>query len=195
MNRHPSTNAKPVVRRPIAGSLRVVTLAIALGLLFAPGLALAQTSRGVRAGGARASAKIAVAARRSHQPPRLLMGDFTSRFAVRPATISFGVSANEIIGGTGISLSQFEAGKLGHIRWSHWTSASAVGHGLMWSNDCSPNCPEGTYHAGTVAITAHDGFSGRYRRLSYVYRADGRRVHIHARLRRMPGTPDAWSWW
>ncbi len=123
------------------------------------------------------------------------MGDYTSRFTVRPATISFGASADEIIGGPGVSQGQFEAGDLGHIRWSHWTAASAVGHGLMWSNDRSPNCPEGTYHSSPVAIRAGDGFSGRYRRLSYVYRTEGHRLHIHSRLRRMQGTPDAWSWW
>lgn len=184
MNRRPSTNASLAAR-----SLYVVTLTVALALLLAPCLALAQTSRDHRA-----SADTAVTHRRTHRPPRLLMVDVTSMFVVRPATISFGASADEIIGGPGVSQSQFEAGEMGHIRWSHWTPASAVGHGLMWSNDCFPSCPEGTYHSSPVAIRAHDGFSGRYRRLSYVYRADGHRIHIHARLRRMPGTSDAWSW-
>ena len=178
------------MRNPVSTSFRAVTLALTLGLLFAPSVALARTS-----GGDQASARTVAAARRSSGPPKLLMVDFASRFAVRPATISFGAGADEIIGGPGTSPSQFEAGELGHIHWSRWTTASAVGRGLMWSNDCSPNCPEGTYHSSPVAIRAHDGSSGRYRRLSYVYRADGHRVHINARLRRMPGTPDAWSWW
>jgi hypothetical protein len=190
MNRRPSETTGPVSRRPVAWSLRVITVAIALGLLFAPCLALAQAPSVGQAG-----AGTAVAARPSDRLPRLLTGDYTSLFAVRPATISFGASANEIIGGLGITPSQFGASDFGHISWSRWTSASAVGRGLMWSNDCSPNCPEGTYHSSPVAIRAGDGFSGRYRRLSYVYRTEGHRLHIHSRLRRMPGTPDAWSWW
>jgi hypothetical protein len=189
VNRRPSTSRRPAARRRGVRNLFTLTLVVTLGLLFAPCLALAQTSRG------RASADTALAARRAHRPPKLLTGDFTSLFAVRPATISFGASANEIIAGPGISESQLQAGEMGHIRWSRWTPTIAAGHGLMWSNDCSPNCPEGAYHSSPVAIRARDGFSGRYRRLSYVYRAEGHRVHIHSRLRRMPGTPHAWEWW
>jgi hypothetical protein len=184
-----NTSASLVIRRPLLRSVGLTTVAIALGLMFAPSLALARTASADQAGGGSA-----VTLRRSHRPPRLLVDD-VSRFVARPAALSFGAGAGVIIGGAGISQGQFESGEVGHISWSRWTSASAAGHGLIWINDCSPNCPEGTYQASPVTIRARDGFSGRYRRLSYVYRADGRREHVHWRLKRIGGTPDAWTWW
>jgi hypothetical protein len=168
------TDTDPVTGQPLARSLRITAIAIVIGLLLVPSLALAQISSG--------------------RPPTLLSADITSVFAVRPATISFGASADVLIGGPGITQSQFKAGDYGHISWSRWTSASAVGRGLIWSNDCNPNCPEGTYHSSQVAIRAGDGNSGRFRWLSYTYRTEGHRLHIHSTLRRMPGTTDAWEW-
>lgn len=174
------TDTDHVTGQSLVRSLRITVIAIAIGLLLVPSLALAQTS--------------SVAPRLFGRPPTLLSADITSLFAVRPATISFGASANELIGGPGITQSQFKVGDYGHISWSRWTSASAVGRGLMWSNDCSPNCPEGTYHSSPVAIRAGDGNSGRFRWLSYNYRTEGHRLHIRSTLRRMPGTTDAWEW-
>jgi hypothetical protein len=126
--------------------------------------------------------------------PKLLRAEFTALFSTRPATMTFGASGNLLIGGPGVSRDQFRSGRFGHIRWTRWTTRKARGHGMIWANDCSPNCPEGTFDPSRVTVIASAGRSGRYKRLSLVYEVRGKRVHTHMALERLPVSPVAWHW-
>ena len=126
--------------------------------------------------------------------PTLLAADFTSQFATRPAGMSFGVSGNLIIGGPNVSSQRFRSGRYGHIRWTRWTTRRALGYGTLWLNNCSPNCPEGTYEPSRVVIKASNERSGRYSDLSLLYRLHGKRADIHLALKRLHDTPVNWDW-
>ena len=128
-------------------------------------------------------------------PPRLLRTDVSSNFAVRPVTMSFGCCGQFVISGPGVSGRAFRSHSLGRIRWKHWASARSDGVGLLWVDDCVPNCASGTFRPRWVSIQAFRVRSGRYTRLLLVYWSGGRRVFDLRKLERLPGVKRAAYQW
>jgi hypothetical protein len=127
--------------------------------------------------------------------PTLLRADVTSDFSVRPATMSFGASADLLIGGQGVSAQGFKSGRYGHIRWTVWTKSRASGEGTLWINSCTPNCATGTYVPRPVTLNASDVQEGRFRDLLLLYKFNGRRVHDRRLLTLLTGTnTPAYQW-
>ncbi len=62
----------------------------------------------------------------------------TSKVAVRPHTIEFACAdGNEY---------------LAKISWTHWTTKSATGRGILNINDCTPDCASGHFHAYKAVV-------------------------------------------
>jgi hypothetical protein len=64
------------------------------------------------------------------------------------------------------------------VTWSIWTSSVARGRGVVWVNDCSPSCAQGSYSESTAMLTlsaarTHDGHS-YFARLVLTWSQDGR---------------------
>jgi hypothetical protein len=114
---------------------------------------------------------IAMPAGASGPAPRLLRFDDTTRFAVRPATLSFGADGGVLVFGPGVTRADVHAGRDGHIRWAYWKKASASGVGTVWINQCRPNCAAGHYTSHPVVVVAGLAVNGRYTRLSLSYGA------------------------
>ena len=73
----------------------------------------------------------------------------------------------------------------------------AVGHGLLWLDDCLPNCAQGKFHSTPVTAYALSPKQNRFRRLTlkYTYKGkhytDRRRIHY---FRGIGGSPGYWAY-
>jgi hypothetical protein len=96
--------------------------------------------------------------------PRLL-GDgphYSLTWQIRPARISYtGDGTGVLGGGDGNGRTTW-----GHLTWTSWTRTRAVGNGVDWIKDCTPDCAHGTWHAHPVTLAADRGLAGRFRRLT-----------------------------
>ncbi len=95
----------------------------------------------------------------------------TPEFAVRPATIGYTGDGTGIVGGPdGKSVR-----RLGHIRWTTYDRHQAVGRGLVWLDDCTPSCAQGTFSAAPVQIHAFAPANGRFTHVTLIYTYHGSR--------------------
>jgi len=113
-----------------------------------------------------------------------LLDDGTGRFLVRPATLSFGVSG------------QFVVGKLPHrsshgIRWWRW-DASARGRATVWI-DVSAPASLGHYIGCPGTVTASRLRGGRYTRLAVSWRRGGASKTERFTLKRW-ADGSRWGW-
>jgi hypothetical protein len=116
--------------------------------------------------------------------PRLLRFDDTHKFAVRPATLSFGADGGQLVFGPGVTQAQVHAGHDGHIRWEKWNATGARGVGTVWINQCRPNCAAGHYLSYPVTVQAARVVGGRYTRLALSYTRGGQAKVVRYRLKR-----------
>lgn len=85
-----------------------------------------------------------------------------SKLLVRPAQIVYTGDGGGILGG-------FDGGKgkgFGHLRWTRWTTGSALGHGANWIDGCRPNCAQGTFTPHAATVNAFRPQDGRFTRLT-----------------------------
>jgi hypothetical protein len=103
---------------------------------------------------------------RGASPTTVSVESYGGPFAVEPAQIVPAGDGALFIAGTGPHY--------GRIDWSDWTFGSAYGTGVVWGDDCDPNCAAGTYHGFRVRIWLWRPalVNGReiFTRLRYAYR-------------------------
>lgn len=116
--------------------------------------------------------------------PRLLRFDDTTRFAVRPATLTFGADGGVLVLGPAVTQPSFRAHHDGHIRWTTWTATSAAGAATVWINQCRPDCAAGHYTSSAGTVNASRAVNGRYTRLTLSYQRGSRSIVKHFRLMR-----------
>jgi hypothetical protein len=122
--------------------------------------------------------------------PSILTQDAKHPFRVRPASIDYTGDATGFIGGTdGTSVRN-----LGHIQWPVYTSRQAVGRGLVWLNDCEPDCAEGTFSSTPVSLHAFSPGGGHFRRLTLKYTYQGKAFTDRRVAHRLPFGTHAWVW-
>lgn len=117
-------------------------------------------------------------------PARLLRFDDTTKFAVRPATLSFGADGGQLVFGPGVTQPQVHAGRDGHIRWTTWSATGARGVGTVWINRCRPDCAAGHYLDYPGTVQASQVVGGRYTRLTLAYTSAGQAKVVHYQLKR-----------
>ena len=126
----------------------------------------------------------AIAAITPGSPPRLLRFDGTTRFAVRPATLSFGADGGVLVLGPGVTQASFQARHDGHIRWTAWSATTARGAGTVWINQCRPDCAAGNYTSYPVSARASRVVNGRYTRLALSFQRGSKPTVRRYRLMR-----------
>jgi hypothetical protein len=83
----------------------------------------------------------------------------------------------------------------GHLRWSTYTHRQAIGHGLVWLDDCDPDCADGTFTSTPVTVHAFAPKGGHFRRLTLQYTYQGSRYTDRRAIRRLPGSDGAPGYW
>jgi hypothetical protein len=112
---------------------------------------------------------------------------------VKPAVIEYTGDGTGIVGGPNGTGTRH----LGHIRWTTYNHRRAVGHGLVWLNDCLPDCADGTYHSAVVTMRVGSPKKHRFRRLTLTYTYQGK--HYTDRRRAVHfagagGNPGVWAY-
>lgn len=101
-------------------------------------------------------------------------------FQIRPATISYTGDGTGYIGGlhgTGVR-------HLGRLKWTTYKGREGLGIGLVWLDNCRPDCAQGTFSASRVRVRVSDPASGHFRLLTLRYRYHGRRYVDHRLVHR-----------
>ena len=114
-------------------------------------------------------------------------------FQVRPPVISYTGDGTGIVGGTDGTSAKHP----GHLHWTIYNRHRGVGHGLLWLDDCLPNCAQGKFHSTPVTAYVLSPKQNRFRRLTlkYTYKGkqytDRRRIHY---FRGIGGSPGYWAY-
>lgn len=96
--------------------------------------------------------------------PAVLTGAASGNpFQVRPAEVWIGPTAGAVLGGVDGS---GKNGAFGHLRWSTWNQSEALGSGVLWLDNCEPDCARGRYSAQAVTVRASASAEGHFTRLS-----------------------------
>jgi hypothetical protein len=90
-------------------------------------------------------------------------------YKVRPAKILVSGDGSGVLGGAGFG----DPPDYGTIRWEKFRRSGARGSGLMFINDCDPDCAGGMMHGSKAAIRAWRVRKGHYTRLSARYEQNG----------------------
>ena len=93
------------------------------------------------------------------------------RFLVRPAVIRPTGDNTAIVGGPdGTDITD-----LGHLQWEAYNESEGRAVGLIWLNDCVPDCGHGSFSPSRVGVHVFAPLNGHYRRLDLTFRYRGRR--------------------
>ena len=110
---------------------------------------------------------------------------------VRPATISYTGDGTGLVGGsTGTSVRH-----PGRLPWSIYNHTRGVARGLVWLDDCDPDCAEGTFTASPVRVTVSRPRSGVFRKLTLSFRYRGKHVVDKRRAVYLPPQAGAGGFW
>jgi hypothetical protein len=123
--------------------------------------------------------------------PKVLT-QLTPAFALRPAVIGYTGDGTGVIGGphgTGPR-------HLGHLRWTTYNRHDGLAVGLVWLDDCVPDCARGTFTPHTVHVRVSEPTHGHFRLLTLRYRYHGHNyVDRRVALRSSGGSgPAFWSY-
>jgi hypothetical protein len=138
------------------------------------GLALAT------AGGASAAAAGAGPGRASGQQATLLGASHSFKswgFQVRPEILPLSGDGTVFVGGPGWKARGRRILNFGAVRWTSFGGSEATGLGLLWLNNCQPNCAEGSFRHYSAAVTASAVRRGHYTRLKVESIVSKRRVN------------------
>jgi hypothetical protein len=102
----------------------------------------------------------------------------TGKGELEPATILVSGDGSGVLGGKGFG----DPPDYGRIRWQRFNRSGARGSGLMFINDCDPDCAGGTMHGSKAAIRAWRVRKGHYTRLSARYEHNGKTTTTRWRL-------------
>lgn len=111
-------------------------------------------------------------------------------FQARPGIISYTGDGTAVVGG----LDGTSVRHLGHLQWMTYNRHQGLATGLLWLNDCTPDCADGAYTPHRVSVHVFSPKHGRFRRLTLSYRDHGRQrtdrrvIHFYRSLNGGTGT-------
>jgi hypothetical protein len=97
------------------------------------------------------------------------------RFRVRPAVLSLSGDGTAFVGGPGWKAEGRRVLSFGRIVWKSFGGPKARGEGLLWLNDCTPDCAAGTFRHYPAVIRASSVVRRHYTRLSVTSTSGSRR--------------------
>jgi hypothetical protein len=116
------------------------------------------------------------AAARQARLPGLFTGDYPTKYRVRPAVIGgWTGDGTGYVGGldgrpNAVSADPSLAARFGHVHWLRWRANRATGVGVVWGNDCDPDCAGGSWHAdGLTKVAAWRRRGHHFTRLAFSY--------------------------
>lgn len=112
-------------------------------------------------------------------------------FQVRPAVIGYTGDGTGIVGGrNGTS-----ARHLGSLHWTTYNASSGWATGLVWLDDCSPDCANGTFTSSRVSVHVFSPSGRHFKRLTLRYRYLGRRYTDRREARYYAGSNGIAGFW
>jgi hypothetical protein len=90
-------------------------------------------------------------------------------YVVKPATIDYTGDGSALVGGhdgTGIR-------HPGHLKWTKYNKRQGVADGLLWVDNCLPNCAQGRFTSTPVHVNVYSPGNGHFRRLKLTYNYHG----------------------
>lgn len=128
--------------------------------------------------------------------PALPTLDYGPGFAVRPAVFDgWAADGSVVLGGPSSNppYGNYPGGSWGHIRWSRWDADRAIGHGVVWHNDCRPSCGNGHWHREPATrVSVYRVRHGHFTRLVAKVAFAGPRRRIVFRY--IGNFTPAWTW-
>jgi len=122
------------------------------------------------------------------------------RFSVRPSQIVASGDGSRIIAGSAAWIGRNPDPKqpgsqFGRIAWTTWTASKADGIGVVWTDNCEPDCAVGTYYPLPVKLLATHVRNGVYTQLvlTSLIPVDGRKSTVRLTLTHLTGTP-GYTW-
>lgn len=116
-----------------------------------------------------------------------VLTEHSPAFAVRPATIDYTGDGSAVVGG----LDGTGPRHLGRLKWTTYSKRQGMATGLLWINNCMPDCAGGHFSPVRVNVHVFSPHSGHFRRLTLTYDYQGhhdvdrREIHLY----RTPGQP------
>lgn len=137
---------------------------------------------------AAALAGLTAAPAQAQRLPTLFTGQYAHEpdFAVRPAVVAYTGDATGFLGGA-----REPGHRFGSLRWKRWSGERARAKGLVWLNDCRPNCADGRFHGYRASVTATHPRHHRFTRLKIKFARHG---HHRTDVRRLQKTGGTFAW-
>ena len=95
-------------------------------------------------------------------------------FRIRPEVLSLSGDGTVFVGGPGWKVRGKRVLSFGSIGWTSFGGAQASGQGLVWLNDCKPNCADGSFQHHPARIQAKAIQKHHYTALIVSFTAGGR---------------------
>jgi hypothetical protein len=92
----------------------------------------------------------------------------------RPAVLSLSGDGTAFLGGRGWRAHGTRVSSFGRLEWTSFGGPTAGGRGLMWLNDCKPDCAGGSFQHYPARVRASAIRKGHYTRLTVSFTANRR---------------------
>ena len=112
-------------------------------------------------------------------------------FQVKPATISYTGDGTGLIGG----LDGSSVRHLGHLDWTRYTRRQGTARGLVWLDDCEPDCADGAFHPYKVRVRVSSPSHARFRLLTLKFVFHGKHVTDKRQIQHFSGMNGAPGFW
>ena len=122
-------------------------------------------------------------------PPKVLTQEKPA-FQVRPATISYTGDGTGYVGG----LDGRSVRHLGHLDWTTYKHREGVAIGLVWLDNCRPDCAQGKFSSHRVRVRVSDPVRGRFRLLTLRFTYRGRKYVDRRLAHHYGGRPSYWAY-
>jgi hypothetical protein len=95
-------------------------------------------------------------------------------FGIRPDIVPLSGDGTAFVGGPGWQEHGQRISSFGRIAWASFGGSKASGRGLMWLNDCTPDCAEGRFQHYPAKIQASSIREHHYTRLIVTFKTGSR---------------------
>ncbi len=95
-------------------------------------------------------------------------------FRIRPDVLPLSGDGTAFVGGPGWKAHGRRILSFGRIEWTSFGGAQASGQGLMWLNDCTPDCADGSFQHYPAKIQASSVQKHHYTKLSVTFKPGSR---------------------
>lgn len=96
-------------------------------------------------------------------------------FEVRPEILPLSADGTAFVGGHGWKARGHRVSNFGAVQWTSFGGSKATGRGLLWLNNCTPDCAGGSFQHYPATVTAAAVRKAHYTRLTVTSISGGHR--------------------